>query len=91
MQNSRDGERLYNSKAFKVSHLKTEDMDCNFSGHIQRAETTMRIEAREIPQRDSFRYLDSIISKDGEIDEDVEHRIKVGWLKRRLVFGVLCD
>ena len=66
-------------------------MDCNFSGHIQRVETTMRIEAYEIPQRYSFRYLGSIICEDGEIDGDVEHRIKVGWLKWRLAFGVLCD
>ena len=43
----------------------------------------MRIEAQEIPQRDSFRYLGSIISMDGEIDVYVEHRI--------LAFGVLCD
>ena len=56
-------------------------MECNFSGHVQRAETTIKIETQEIPQRDSFRYLDSIISKDGKIDEDVEHRIKAGWLK----------
>ena len=33
---------------------------------------TMRIEAQEIPPRGSFRYLGSIISKDGEIYEDVE-------------------
>ena len=33
----------------------------------------------------------AIISKNGEIDEDVEHRIKAGWLKWRLAFGVLCD
>ena len=66
-------------------------MDCNFSGHIQGAETTMRIKDQEIPQRDSLCYLGSIISKDGEIDEDVEHRIKVRWLKWRLASGVLCD
>ena len=65
-------------------------MDCNFSGQIQRAVTTMRIEAHKIPQ-DSFCYLRSIISKDGEIDEEVEHRIKARWLKLRLAFGVLCD
>ena len=41
----------------------------------------MRIEDNEIPQSDSFRCLGSIISKDEEVDEDVEHRIKVGWLK----------
>ena len=51
----------------------------------------MRIEDHERPQCDSFGYLGSIISKDGEIDGDVEHRIKTGWLKWRLALGVLCD
>ena len=51
----------------------------------------MRIQDHEIPQSDSFCYLGSIISKDGEIDEDVKHRIKAGWLKWRLSSGVLCD
>ena len=69
------------SKGFKISRTKAEYMDCNFVGHMERAETIMRIEDQEIPQSDSFRYFGSIISNDGEIDEDVEHRIKAGWLK----------
>ena len=40
---------------------------------------------------DSFQYLGFIISKDGEIDEDVEHMIKAEWLKWRLASGVFCD
>jgi hypothetical protein len=28
---------------------------------------------------------------DGDIDEDVRHRIKAGWRKRCLASGVLCD
>ena len=39
---------------------------------------TLMLGDHEIPQSDSFRYLGSIISKVGEIDGDVEHRIKVG-------------
>ena len=38
---------------------------------MQRAKTPMGIEAEKIPQRDSFRYLYSKISNDGEIEEDV--------------------
>ena len=64
------------SKGFKRSYKKTEYMDCDFNGHI--AETTMKIEDHDILQSDSFHYLGSIISKDGEILEDVEHRIKAG-------------
>ena len=39
------------------------------------------IEAHDIPQKDSFHYLDSIINEDGEIDKDVKHKTKAGWLK----------
>jgi hypothetical protein len=83
--------RALESRGFKISRTKTEYMDCNFSGHIQSVETTVKIETHEIPRKDSFRYLGSMISKDGEIDEDVEHRIRAGWLKWRLASGVLCD
>ncbi|KAL6579762.1 hypothetical protein OROMI_007786 [Orobanche minor] len=38
-----------------------------------------------------FRYLGSIIQKDGELDGDVAHRIKAGWLKWKSAIGVLCD
>ena len=49
----------------------------------------MRIEAQHVPQR--FRFLGSIISKEKELEKDVEHRIRVGWLKWRLAYGVLYD
>ena len=61
------------SKGFKISCRKTEYMDCNFKGYIERAETTVRIEAHEIPLRESFCYFGSIISKDREIDEDTSN------------------
>jgi hypothetical protein len=32
-----------------------------------------------------------MLQKDGDIDEDVSHRIKVGWLKWRQASDVLCD
>jgi hypothetical protein len=32
-----------------------------------------------------------MLQKNGDIDEDVSHRIKVDWLKWRQVSGVLCD
>ncbi|KAL6498695.1 hypothetical protein OROGR_028242 [Orobanche gracilis] len=38
-----------------------------------------------------FRYLGSIIQKDGELDGDVTHRIKAGWLKWKSATRVLCD
>jgi hypothetical protein len=34
--------------------------------------------------------MGSMLQNDGDIDEDVNHRIKVGWLKWRQTSGVLC-
>lgn len=51
----------------------------------------IRIEDQGVPRTDRFKYLGSIIQKEGEIEDDVIHRIKAGWLKWRAALGVLCD
>ena len=43
----------FRTKGIKINCTKI-DTDYNFNGHVQRAETTMKIEAQDIPQRDSF-------------------------------------
>ena len=47
MQNLRDDEKALESKYFKISRIKTEFIDCNFSEHIKRVENTVRIEANK--------------------------------------------
>ena len=42
-------------------------------------------------RKDTFRYLGSMLQRDGDIDEDVNHRIKAGWMKWRQASSVLCD
>jgi hypothetical protein len=32
---------------------------------------------------DTFQYLESMLQSDGEIGEDVSHRIRAGWVKWR--------
>jgi hypothetical protein len=44
-----------------------------------------------VPKKDTFHYLGSMLQKNGDIDEDVSHRIKVDWLKWRHASGILCD
>jgi hypothetical protein len=44
-----------------------------------------------IPKKDIFPYLGSMFQKNGDIDENVSHRIKAGWLKWRQAYGALCD
>jgi hypothetical protein len=42
-------------------------------------------------KKDTFRYLGSMPQKNGDIDEDVSHRIKAGWLKWCQASDILCD
>ena len=44
-----------------------------------------------IPRVERFRYLGSIIHENGEIDEDINQRIKIGWQKWKKASGVLCN
>jgi hypothetical protein len=40
---------------------------------------------------DTFQYLRSMLQSEGEIDENVSHRIRVEWVKWRQSSGVHCD
>jgi hypothetical protein len=44
-----------------------------------------------IPKKDTFHYMGLMLQKNGDIDEDVSHRIKTDWLKWCEASGILCD
>jgi hypothetical protein len=78
------------AKDFRLSRSKTEYMKCDFSATTQ-VEGNVRLDGQVVPKKDTFRYLRSMLQKDGDIDEDLSHRIKASWLKWRQASGVLCD
>jgi hypothetical protein len=45
----------------------------------------------QVVPKDTFRYLGSMLQRDGDIDEEVSHRIKAGLMKWRQASGVLCN
>ena len=54
-------------------------MRCDFDGLVQ--EGDMSLEDQVVPKKDTFRYLGSMLQRDRDIDADVSHRIKAGWIK----------
>lgn len=78
------------SKGFRISRTKTEYMRCDF-GNAAQEEGEVSLEDQVVPKKDVFRYLGSMLQKDGDIDADVSHRIKAGWMKWRQASGILCD
>jgi Reverse transcriptase (RNA-dependent DNA polymerase) len=79
------------SKGFRVSRSKTEYMECEFSDARLRETCIVNMLGQEVPKKDVFKYLGSILHKRGDVDEDVSHRIQAGWVKWRCASGVLCD
>jgi hypothetical protein len=78
------------AKGFRLSRSKTEYMKCDFSATTQE-EGDVRLDGQVVPKKDTFRYLRSMLQKNTDINEDVNHRIKVGWLKWRQASSVLCS
>jgi hypothetical protein len=78
------------SKRFRLSRTKTEYKRCDFSA-TRHEEGDVSLDGQVVAWKDTFWYLGSMLQKDGDIDEDVRHRILVGWLKWFRASGVLCD
>ena len=69
------------AKGFRLSRSKTEYLHCKFSVSEGEVASEVAIEGAAVPRGEKFRYLGSIIQANGEIDEDINQRIKVGWQK----------
>ena len=64
-------------------------MRCDFNGTAQEGDVSL--EGQLVPKKDTFQYQGSMLQMDGDIDADVSHRIKAGWIKWRQVFDILYD
>ena len=62
------------SKGFRLSRTKTEYI-YDF-GRVVQEEGDVSLEGQVVPKKDTFRYLGSMLQRDGDIDADVSHRIK---------------
>jgi hypothetical protein len=70
--------------------VQTEYMRCDFGTTISE-DGDVSLGGQVVPKKDIFRYLGSMLQRDGNIDEDVSYRIKAGWMKWRQASRVLCD
>ena len=83
--------QVLEAREFRLSISKTKYMECKFRKKMNNEQCIITLDGQQIPVTEFFKYLESIIQKDREIDGDVNHRIKVGWFKWRNATGVLCD
>ena len=66
----------------------TEYLRCGFGGvEGDGGEVTMG--GMVIPRTEKFKYLGSIVEEKGDIDEDINHRIRVGWQMEEGVWSTM--
>uniref|UniRef100_A0A914UWL0 Reverse transcriptase domain-containing protein n=1 Tax=Plectus sambesii TaxID=2011161 RepID=A0A914UWL0_9BILA len=72
----------------QINTAKTEYMAAglNTANH-----NTIHLDGSPITRVESFKNLGSVLSEEGNIDEDVKSRMACSWLKCWECSGVLCD
>ena len=75
-------------RGMRISRSKTEYM-CTTNEEDGRE--SIRLDGEERKRVDNFKYLGAIVNADGNVEEEVKHRIQVGWKNWRAASGVLCD
>jgi hypothetical protein len=66
-------------------------MRCGFSTTTHEEEVVVSLDGHIVPWKDTFRYLGSMLQKDVDMDEHVNHRIKDRWMKWHQASSILCD
>ncbi|XP_076059711.1 uncharacterized protein LOC143036348 [Oratosquilla oratoria] len=77
---------LLEEYGLKVSRRKTKYLECNVT---QGGDLFMQ--DHKLPRVKAFKYLRPSVSEDGDLEKEIDYRIKLAWNNWRRVSGVLCD
>lgn len=66
-------------------------MGCTFNDVMHEVSVKVRLDTQNIPKRNRFRYVGSIMQGSGYINNDITHRIGMAWMNWRLASRILCD
>ena len=69
------------AKSFRLSRSNTEYLRCRFSAGEEGVVDEVTTEGKVISRVERFRYVASIIKRNGKIDDDINQQIKLGWKK----------
>jgi len=65
-------------------------MKCEFAT-IKGNQESVKMLGHEVPKKGAFKYLESILQKEVDIDDDVSHKIRADWMKWHGAPGFLFD
>ncbi|XP_055838267.1 uncharacterized protein LOC129906511 [Episyrphus balteatus] len=75
---------------YRISAKKTEYLCCPFSDP-HRPIPDIYLNCVVLPKCEKFKYLGSMINNECTCDDDINHRVSVGWMKWRENSAIFCD
>ena len=77
---------MHYKRGLKVSRSKTEYMQAGVDDGGE-----LRLQGEMVKKVEIFKYLWSVVSRDGSCEEEIRRRIQAGWLSWRKISGILYD
>lgn len=75
---------------YRISAKKTEYLCCPFSDP-DKPIPDIYLNGNVLPKCEKFKYLGSMINSEATCDDDINHRVSVGWMKWRENSAIFCD
>ena len=77
------------SRGLKISREKTKYMQ--MGGQDDDDDSEIHLVQERLKKVETFKYLGTTLSKDGELDREINARIQAGWNNWRKCSGLICD
>lgn len=78
------------SNGLRISRSKTEYLHCPFSD-TDAPTPDLYLDGHMLQTCDRFKYLGSVMQKEGTCDADLNHRVSTGWMKWQQNSAIFCD
>ena len=82
--------RAMEDRGLKINRKKTVYLRFNVDGNLD-GNSDINLQGQNLERVNTFKYLGATLADNGDLDEEMTHRIQLGWKNWKRVSGILCD
>ena len=86
-----DWRQALEDRGLRINRIKTECMQCMYEDENDEDDVDLEIDFERLKEVQTFKYLGSMISSDGNMEAEVTNRIQAGWASWRKCAGIMTD
>ena len=77
-------------RGLNINRKKTVYLRFNVDGNLD-GNSDINLQGQNLELVNTFKYLGATLAENGDLDEEMTHRIQSGWKNWKRVSGILCD